>query len=321
MKMLQFMTGIFSLSLTLSSAGIAFAQNFPIKPLRLITAEPGGSNDIIARTIAHAMSPSLGQQVIVENRGGAGGIIAAQTLIRAPADGYTILLYSSTIVITPLLRNKVPYDPLRDFAPITLAVISPTVLVVHPSLPVKTVKELIALAKARPGEMNFTGTTGSMNHLAGELFKSRAHITIVHVPHRGTSQALNDLVPGRVQVYFANASAVMAFIKAGKLRALAVTSRRPSPLLPGIPTVADSGLPGYEAVVMFSVFAPATTPAALINRLHQEIVKGLNSPDVKARFANAMVEIVASTPEELADTVKTETAKLGQLIKDIGLRQ
>ncbi len=297
------------------------AQDFPDKPIRIVTSGVGGGNDFAARLIAQGLSGSLGQRVIVENRPGASGIIAAQTVSNALPDGYTLLLYSGSIWLLPVLRNDVPYDPVRDFSPITLAVSSPNILVVHPLLPVKSVKGLIALAKARPGELNNAGgESGSTTHLAAELFKAMAGVKIVHVPYKSGATRMADLIAGHVQLMFATAGSVMLHVKSGRLRALAVTSAQPSALVPGVPTVAASGLSGYESESPFAIFAPAKTPTTIINRLNQEIVGVLNKADVKERFFSAGVEIVGSSPGQLAATVKSEMARMAKVIKDAGIR-
>ena len=299
-------------------AGTAFAQDFPSKPVRMVTSAPGGGGDVIARLIAQAISGSLGQQVIVDNRG---GVISSETVAKAPPDGYTLLSQPNSFWLLPFMQ-KVSYDPVRDFLPVSLTVTSPNVIVVHPSLPVKSVKELIAFAKARPGQLNFAaGSTGSSSHLAAELFKMMAGINIVYIPYRGAGPALNDTLGGQVSLLFSNTAAAGPHIKSGRLRGLAVTSAKPSALAPGLPTAASSGLPGYEAAAIYGVFAPAGTPATLVTRLNQEIVRALNRPDVKEKFFNAGVEVVASSPEQLATIMKSDMVRLGKVIKDAGISQ
>lgn len=259
---------ILSAGLMALSAGAACGQGYPAKLIRVITAEAGGSSDLVSRLISQELSAGLGQQVIVENRGGASGVIAAETFVKARPDGYTLLLYSTGIWILPLMQ-KVPYDPVRDFSPITLATMAPNILVVHPSLPVKSVKELIALAKARPGELNYgSGGSGTSNHLAAELFNAMAGVKIVRIFYKSGGLALKDLAGGHVHLMFSVASYTAPHVKSGRVRALAVTSARPSALLPGLPTVAAAGLPGYESVGMTGLFALAKTPAAIITRLN-----------------------------------------------------
>ena len=296
------------------------AAEFPAKPIRIVTAEAGGTGDVVARLLAAGLSRTLGQQVLVENRGG-NGVIPAQAVAQSAPDGHTLLLYGSTVWLLPMLVDNVPFDPARDFAPITLATRSPMIVVVNPSLPVKSVKELIALAKAKPGELNYgSAGIGGTNHLAPELFKAMAHVDIVNVLYKGVAPALNDLLSGRLQLMFPAAASAMPHVKSGRLRALAVSTAQPSALAPGLPTVAASGLPGYEAAFLTALHAPAKTPAPIIARLNQEIVRVLNEPDVKERLFGIGVEGVGSSPEALADTMKAEVTKWGRLIREAGIR-
>ena len=296
------------------------AQDYPVRPIRVITSEVGGGNDFAARLIGASLSRDLGQQVIVENRGGASGMIAGDIVAKAPPDGYTLLLYSGTIWIVPLLQ-KVALDPLRDFTPITLAVSSPNILVVHPSLPVRSVRDLIALAKKRPGELNYASVgTGSGSHLSAELFKSMAGVQMLRIQYKGSAPALNDLLGGRVELHFGTSGSTASHVSGGRLRALAVTSPQPSPVFPGVPTVAASGLAGYEYRNTYSLFAPAGASAALVGFLHKHVLKVLNTPEVKERFLRSGVEVVGSSPAELASIMKTETVTMGKLIRDAGIR-
>ncbi|MBI4189464.1 MAG: tripartite tricarboxylate transporter substrate binding protein [Betaproteobacteria bacterium] len=312
----RFAVWMFSVGMMVLGAGVVSGQEFPNKPIRMVTSPPGGGADFASRLIAQGLSGPLGQQVIVDNRG---GIIPMEIVSKAPPDGYTLLL-SASLWLTPLLQNT-PYDPVRDFSPITLVGNSPNVLVVHPSLPVKSVKELIALAKARPGELNYaSGATGASTHLAAESFKSMAGVDIARIPYKGNGPALNALIGGQVQLMFATAGSVTPHLKSGRLKGLAVTSARPSALAPGLPAVTTSGLAGYESAAPYGIFAPAGTPATLINRLNQEIVRVLKQADVKDRFFNSGIEIVGSSPEGLAATVKSEMARSGKVIKDAGIR-
>jgi tripartite-type tricarboxylate transporter receptor subunit TctC len=308
-------------SALLLGACVAQAQPFPGKPIRVVTAEAGGGNDFTARAIVRGLADSLGQQLIVDNRGGAGGIIAAEIVARAPPDGYTLLVYASNIWIIPLLKKNVPYDMARDFAPITWAARSPSTLVVHPSLPVKSVKELIAIAKAKPGQLNYgSGGSGATTHLAAELFKSMANVNIVRVTYRGNAPALNDLIAGQTQVMFITAGAGAPHIGSGRLRALAVTSAQPSALSPGLPTVASAGLPGYESLSIYGVFAPSRTPVAIVQQLNREMVRVLNRPDVKELFLNSGMEVVGSTPDAFAAAIKADVARMSKVIKDAGIQ-
>ena len=317
----RFVLCAFLVGLANMGSGVVLSQTYPTKAIRIITAEVGGGVDFTARLIAQGLSPDLGQQVIVENRGGANGAIAGEMVAISPPDGYTLLLYGSPIWLAPFLRNKVPYDPVRDFSAITLAVSVPAILAVHPSLPVGSVKELIALAKANPGKLNYaSGSSGSSTHLATELFKWMAEVNIVYIPFKGSTPALNTLLGGQVQVMFATVASVTLHVKSGRLRALAVSTAEPSTLTPGLPTVAASGLLGYESVSIYGVFAPAKTPATIINRLNQDIVRVLNRPDVKDKFLNVGIVTIGSSPEQFAAIVKSEMARMGKVIRDVGIR-
>ena len=297
----------------------AHAQPFPSKPLRMLTAEPGGGSDLTARIIAQGLSASLGQGVVVDNR--VGGINIAELAARAAPDGYTLLTYSSTLWLIPLMRAHTPYDPLRDYAPVTLIGSSPMVLVTHPSVAATSVKELIALAKAKPGELNFaSGPSGAIPHLSAELFKYMAGIDIVHVPYKGVGAAVTDLIGGRTQLMMPNASAALPHIKSNRLRGLAVSSAQPSALAPGLPSMAQAGLPGYESVAMYAVFAPAKTPAAIVQRLNHEIVRHLHRAEIKDKLLAASTDIIASTPQGLADTLRAEMARMGKVIKAARIR-
>ena len=305
---------------TLLTATVACAQNYPAKPIRVVTAEPGGGNDLVARMIGQAITPRLGQQWVIDNRGGAGGIIAADLVARAPADGYTLLVYAGNIWTIPLLRKNVPYE-VKDFAPITWAARSPSTLVVHPSVPVHTVRDLINLAKARPGQLNYgAGGVGASTHLAAELFKSMAKVNILFVPYKGNGPAMNDLISGQLQVMFGTAGTVAPHIKSGRVRAIAVTSAEPSILAPGLPTVAASGLPGYESISIYGAFAPAATPEAIIRQLNSAIVAVLNQPEIRERFFNVGMEAVGSTPEQYAAAIRADTERLRKVITGAGIR-
>ncbi|OGA46763.1 MAG: hypothetical protein A3G24_14225 [Betaproteobacteria bacterium RIFCSPLOWO2_12_FULL_62_13] len=309
---------MFSVGLMVLGAGAVFGQNYPNKPIRIVTAAPGSNNDWGARLVAQELTPRVGQQVIVENRP---SVINVETVANAPPDGYTLLFLGPTVWLLPFLRDDVSWDPLRDFSPITLAVTSPNAVVVHPSLPVKSVKELIALAKARPGELNYgAAALGSTPHLAAELFNALAGVNIVRVPYRGTGPAMIALIAGEVQVQFPGLGSVAAHIKSGKVRALAVTSSQPSALAPGLPTVAASGVPGYESTSILGIFAPAKTPATVIDLLNQEIVRVLHKADVKKRFFSSGAQAVGNSPEEFLATIKSEMARWGKVIKDAGIR-
>jgi len=301
---------------------IGWSQTYPLKPIRVVTAEAGGGNDFAARTIGQTMAARLGQPWVVDNRGGAGGLIAAEIAARAPPDGYTLLVYASNIWIIPLLRDNVPYDVLRDFAPIAWAARSPNTLVVHPSVPVKSVPELIAFAKANPGKLSYgSGGSGASTHLAAELFKSMAKVDIVRISYKGNGPAMNGLVGGHIHLMFATAGTVTPHIKAGRLRAIAVTSAEPSVLAPGLPTIASAGLPGYESISIYGVFAPSKTPAPILRTLNEAIVASLRTPEVRERFLNVGMETVGSTPEQYLATIKADMARMSRVIKEANLRE
>ena len=309
---------LFLTGLALAGAGAVFGQTYPTKPVRVITAGVGGGNDVSARLVAQGLTAGLGQQAIVDNR--ASGIVTAEAVAKAAPDGYTVLVYGSTIWITPLLQST-PYDPVTDFAAITSVASSPHVIVVHPSLPVKSLPDLIALARAKPGQLNDASLgTGTATHLAAELFKSMAKVNIVRIPYKSAATQITDLLGGQVQLTFSTTGAVTPHINSGRLRALAVTSAKPSTLAPGLPTVAASGVPGFEAGAFYVMFAPSRTPAAIIARLNQEVVRFLNHADTREKFFSAGLEVGSSTPEELAAKMKFEMARLGKLIKEVGIR-
>ncbi|MBI4189584.1 MAG: tripartite tricarboxylate transporter substrate binding protein [Betaproteobacteria bacterium] len=314
--------GTYLIALMFAGCGAAYAQaTYPTKPIRIVTGAAGGAGDFSARIIAQGLTNSFGQQVIVENRGGASGIIAAQTVTKSPADGYTLLLYSSSLWLLPFLQDNVPYDPVKDLAPISLTDSSPNVLVVHPSLPVKSVRELISLAKAQPGKLNYARPApGGPVHLAAELFKAMAGVNIVPIPYKGGGPAVLALLAGEVELSFPTLGSSAAAIKSKRLRALAVTSTEPSRQFPDLPTIAASGFPGFEAVLVNGLFAPAGTPASIVNRLNQEIVQVLRRPEVKERYFNTGVETVGTSPEEFESFVKSEMAKWGKLIKAAKIR-
>ena len=317
MLILRLIVAVFVAVMMALAAGAVSAQNYPSKTIRIVTSGLGGSNDFLSRLVAQGVSGPLGQPVIVDNRA---GIIALETVAKAPPDGYTLLVIGTNLWIEPLLRASATWDPVRDFAPITLAERSPQILVVHPSLPVRSVKDLIALAKSRPGELNYGSTAvGNASHLAAELLNVMAGIKIAHIPYKGTAQAFNDLIGGQVQLVFGNPVASLPHAKSGRVRALAVTSPKPSALAPGLPTMAAT-LPGYEAAGTTSILAPAKTPTAVINRLHQEFVRYLTSADAKERFLNTGLEPYGSSPEELAAIMNSEMARMGKVIKAAGIR-
>ena len=318
MRMTCFEARALSFAAMVLTSGIVCGEDYPNKPVRMVTSEPGGGNDFAARLIAQGLSLTFKQRVVVDNR----GIIAAEIVAKAPPDGYTLLFYGNPFWLAPFLRDNVPYDPVRDFFPISLAVSTANILVVHPSLPVKSVSGLIALARARPGELNYSsGTIGAASHLAAELFRTMAGIKIVRVPYRGTGAAFTALIAGQVQVMFPTAGSVTPHLKSGRLKALAVTTAQPSALFPGLPTIAASGLPGYESVSLVGIFAPTETPAAIIDLLNRNIVRVLDQADVREKFFNAGVDAIGGSPAELAAAMKSEMARMGKVIRDAGIHE
>ena len=305
-------------ALVAAIASPAQAQPYPAKPIRIVTTQPGSSAELMGRLIAPGLAGALGQQVVIDNR----GLVAAEIVARAPGDGYTVLLYTSPLWITPFFRDNVPWDAVRDYAPVALAAGSPNILVVHPSLPVKSVKELIAFVKARPGELNYgSGSTGASPHLSAELLKSMAGLDMVRVSFKGSGQALVALMSGELQLMFPTAGSGMPYVKLGKLKALAVTTLQPTGLAPGLPTLAAAGLPGYESVSLSGFLVPSGTPAPTVNRLSQEILRVLRRNDVRDKLFGMGLEVVAGTPEEFAATIRREMAKWGRLIKEARLRE
>lgn len=303
------------------ASSLVCAQTYPLKPVRILTCEAGGTCDLSARVVAQALTERFGQQVIVENRGAASGLVAVQTLGKAPADGYTLLFHSSPIWLMPFLQDNVPFDPVRDLVAVSLVTRAPLVLVVHPTLPVKSTRELLALARARPGELDYgSGATGAAPHLAAELFKSMGRVDIVRIAHRGTGTAVIDLIAGRIQLMFPVLATISPHIKAGKVRALAVTTKEPSALLPGLTTISAAALPGYDFSGIFGLFAPAGTPPAIVTRLSQEIAAALHKPEARERLFAAGMETVASSPEEFAERVKLDMSTLGKVIRDAGIK-
>ena len=308
---------LLAFSVAIAGSGAASGDAFPLKTIRIITAEAGSANDVMARLIASGLSASLGQPVIVDNR----GMTAMEAVARAPNDGYTLLSFGPPLWILPLMRNHVPWDAVRDFAPITLAMSAPSILAVHPSVPVKTVGELLVLAKAKPGALDYAGSfPGSTSHLSGELFKAMAGVNLVRVGYKGSAPALADLISGQTQLMFITAVVATPQVKSGRLRALAVTSLKPSPLLPDLPTISSSGLAGYESAVLTGMFVRAGTPAPLVERINRETVRALNRTEVRERQLSAGGEVVASTPDEFTAVLKSEMAKWSKVIRDAGIR-
>jgi tripartite-type tricarboxylate transporter receptor subunit TctC len=300
----------------------AWSQAYPERPVRMIVAvPPGGPADILARLVSPKLTEGLGQTVVVDNRPGANGNIAYEMAARAVPDGYTFVLVAAGVSINPSLYREVRYDPAKDFAAITQGVSVPNILIVHPSVPATTVPELVALAQSRKGQLAFASAgNGTSGHLALELFKQRAGIGAVHVPYKGGGPALAELVGGQVQALFSLALAATPQIKAGKVKALAITSGKRSPVAPELPTVAELGFPGFEVVGWFGWLAPAGTPRAIVNRLNAEIVKALKTPDVRDRLLSQSTEPVGNTPKEFAAFVQSERDKWARVIRRAGVR-
>jgi tripartite-type tricarboxylate transporter receptor subunit TctC len=298
---------------------IAVAQSYPTKPVRIIVGYPaGGPTDMIARTVAQKLSSALGQQVIVDNRPGASGMIGAELTVKAAPDGYTLLTVPITYAVTPSVFPKMPYDAEKDLVPVALVAAAPFILVVHPTLPVKTVKDLIALAKTRPGQINYaSASAGGMPHLAGEMFNIMAGVKLTHIPYKGAAPATIDLLAGQVSLMFNNMLSAMPHVKSGKLRAVAVTSAKRSSAVPELPTVAET-IPGFEASGWYGAFAPAATPREIIAKLNGEINRLMRQPDVAQRFAGDGVEAVTMTPAEFGTYLHSEIVKWGKVVKISG---
>ena len=298
-------------------------NSYPTKPVRFVVPfAPGGSTDTLARTVGQKLSDAFGQQVVVDNRSGGNGNIGMEIVARAAPDGHTIVLgYIANLGIGPSVFDRLPFDPVKDFAPITQLAAAPNIFVAHPSVPAKSIKEFIAYAKANPNKINFaSAAVASLGHLAGELLNASAGIKMQHVPYKGSGQAVIDLLAGQVQVMFSGMSSVMPHLKAGKLRALAVTGAQRSPAAPEVPTIAESGFPGFEASAWYGVLAPAGTPPRIIVRLHDEIVRVLKMPDVKERLENVGFELVGGTPEAFGAYIKTEIQKWARVVKASGIK-
>lgn len=301
------------------SAGNAIAQEFPNKPIRIVTGGAGGGNDVLARLIGQGLTASWGQQVVVDNR--PSGVIPGEITAKAAPDGYTLVLSGASFWVSPLFLERPPYDPVRDFTPVMMPVSTPNILVVSPQLPVKNVKELIALAKARPGELNYgTPGAGSSPHLGAELFRTMAGVNIVRVNYKSAGASIGEVMAGQIQMTFGNAASVSQQAKSGRLKALAVTSAQPTPLFPDLPTVAATGLPGYEMVSYFGIFGPPKVPAPIVDKLNREILRVISRVEVKDLLANAGIEVVGSTPAQLGVIIKAEVAKWGKVIRDAGIR-
>ncbi len=306
----------------IAASPLAGAQAYPAKPIRLIVAyPPGGPNDISARTVGQGLAALLGQPVIVENRPGAAGNIGSHHVATSAPDGYTLLNGASALTIAPTLTRNLPYDVSKDLAPISLTAVSSFVLAVHPSVPVNTVKELIALAKARPNQLSYASSgVGAPPHLAGELLKNMAGIQILHVPYKGVGQSITDLVGGHIEMMFTSPPNAVPHVKARRLKALAVSTAARSPLLPEVPTISESGLPGFEIGTWFGLLAPAGTPPDIINRLNAATRKVVDAPDLRERIAAQGLDARSSTPAEFAAHIKAELAKFARLVPAAGIK-
>ena len=306
-----------------ASAPVLSQNSYPTKPIRLVVPfVPGGSTDLIARIMGQKLDEALGQQVVVENRAGAGGNIGVEYVAKSAPDGYTLIFgHIGTFGFGPSLYQKLPYDPVKDFAPITLFAMVPNMLVVHPALPAKTVKELIALAKARPGQMNYGSSgNGSASHLATEYFKLLSKTDIIAIPYKGTGPLVTDLIAGQTSLTITGVPPLYPFVQSGRLRGIAVGSVKRLALMPDLPTIAEAGVPGYESSTWFGPLAPAKTPREIILRLNTELLKILQRPDIKARFASEGAEGLGSTPEEFGTYIKSEIDRWGRVIKAAGVR-
>jgi tripartite-type tricarboxylate transporter receptor subunit TctC len=301
---------------------LAAAQNYPDKPIRVILSVPAGATpDVTARLLTPGLYHMLGQQLVVDNRPGAGGLIGAEIASKAAPDGYTVFISSpGALTILPHLR-KVPYDTLRDFAPVSLISIGPFVLITHPAFPAKSVKELIALAKAQPGKFNYASAgNGVANHLAMELFKQMAGVNIVHVPYKGAPQAVTDVLAGNMNMMFNSIAPIMGYIKAGRVRVLGIASPKRSPQLPDVPTISEAGVPGFEAVNWFGMFVPAKTPQRIIKRLNEAVVKVLRTDETRSQFAKLGADVVGSTPQEFATFIRRDLEQYARIVKLSGAK-
>ena len=313
--------GVFAL-LLMAAATLAAAQDYPNRPIRLVVPQPpGGPTDIVSRILAQKMSERMGQPINVDNRAGAGSNIGTEIVAKAPRDGHTLVVATVQHIVNPFLFAALPFDPVRDFAPVTLISKAHIVLITHPESPAHTLRELIAAAKARPGQINWgSAGNGSTSHLAVELFKVNAGADVVHVPYKGTQPALTDLVGGRIPVMFDGVITSLPHIRAGRVRPLAVASLTRSQLLPEVPTMTEAGLPGFEAVGLAALMAPAGTPPEVIARLHREVVAVLQTPEVRERLIAMGLEVVGNSPAEFAEYLRSESVKWGKIIRDAKIR-
>ncbi|HYC44910.1 MAG TPA: tripartite tricarboxylate transporter substrate binding protein [Burkholderiales bacterium] len=317
-----FFVALLAVGACLGACPAVLAQSYPNKPLRLIIPfPPGGGADSVSRVVAQRLSVALGQNVLLDNRPGAGTIIATDLGAKAAPDGYTLLLITAAFTANPSLHRKLPYDSVRHLKPVTQLSAAPNILVVHPSVPAASVTELIAYAKAHPNALNFgSAGNGTSNHFAGEMFRTMAQISAVHVPYKGTAPSITDLIAGRIQLLFIGLAPVEPHIKTGRLRALAVASAKPSAVVPGLPTVASSGLSNFESTVWNGIAAPAATPNTIVERLHTEIVRVLAQPDTRQKILAMGFEPVGSSPAEFAQYVRGEMDRAARLVAEVGIR-
>lgn len=313
---------LFATTFTAITHGPAQAQAWPAKPIRLVVPfPPGASNDVLSRITAQNMSPGLGQQIVVENRPGGGGIVGAENVAKSPGDGYSMLNIQASFVANAALRAKLPYEPIADFAYVGMMARGPLLMVVHPSLPVKTVREFLALAKSKPGQVNYGSTgTGSHNHMATELFKRMAGINIVHVPYKGAAPALTDLMGGHIQLVMTSLPSAMTQVQAGRMKALGLASEKRSSFMPQVPTIAESGVPGYDSGVWYAMLAPRGTPPAIISRLHEEFRKVLADPAYRDFLVKSGIEPEGGSPEELARYIRSELVKWARVVKEANIK-
>jgi tripartite-type tricarboxylate transporter receptor subunit TctC len=315
--------GSIALAATLvAGASIGCAQSFPVKPVRIISPyPPGGGNDTLARTIAHKLSEHLGQQVLVDNRPGANTIVGAEILARSAPDGYTMILLPNVHAINPSLYPKLPYDPIKDFAPLSLVGSSPLVLALHPSVPAKDVRGLVALARARAGQLAYGSSgNGSVGHMAGALFELLAGVKMQHIPYKGTAIMVTDVISGQISLTFGSALGVLPHVRSGRMRALAVTTERRTAAAPDLPTVAEAGLPGYSVVLWYGLVAPGATPPEIVSRLNSEIARVVDDPDIRRRLSAQGVEAASSTPAAFAALIASDMKKYADLIKRAGAK-
>lgn len=308
-----------AVALPLEASGAAI-NAYPTRPIRLVVPyAPGGGADTLARGIGQKLSESVGYSVVIDNRGGGGTILGSNLAAKSPPDGHTIILVASTHAVVSSLYKNLPYDPIRDFAPVVRVASAPNILALHPSVPAASVKELVALAKSQPGQLVYASSgNGGGSHLAMELLRSMARIDLIHVPYKGTGPAMMDLMSGQAKLMFGGMIGTLPHVRSGRLKALAVSSAKRSPVLPDLPTISESGFPGYEAATWYGVLAPAGTPVAIVRRLNSEIIGALNHPELKQRMAGQGADPASTTPEEFAAYIKTEVTKWAKVVKEAG---